>query len=180
LGSFTAFRMTAGLGRVGYRQIQGSFTAFRMTAGLGFFTAFRVTAGLGFFTGFRVTAGLAGRLCSAGEGAEGVLEDVAEEAGALEFHVVAGEPRGDVAESLPDVFGRVEAFDEEGLVLDDGRDGVVAMAIAHVVVVHGVGPAAGAVLIRKVHALVWPGWLALEVLVGVVHVVPPPRGVVWL
>jgi hypothetical protein len=75
---------------------------------------------------------------------------------------------------VPDVVGSVETLDEEGLVLDDRRNGVVAVAKAHVVVVHGEGAAAGAVLVGVVHALVWFGWLALEVFVGLVHGGPPP------
>ena len=107
------------------------------------------------------------------------MQEVAELAGALELHVVAGQACSDQEDRVPDVVGRVEALDEEGLVLDDGRDGVVAVAIAHEVVVHGVAATAGAVLLGAVHALVRFGWLASEVLasevfVGFVHVVPPP------
>jgi hypothetical protein len=108
-----------------------------------------------------------------GEGAEGGLEDVGEEAGALQLHAVAGEAGGDLEDRVPDVVGSVETLDEEGLVLDDRRNGVVAVAKAHVVVVHGEGAAAGAVLVGVVHALVWFGWLALEVFVGLVHDAPP-------
>jgi len=103
---------------------------------------------------------------------------VGELAGALEFHVITGEAGSDLEECVPDVFGRVETLDKEGLVLDDRRDGIVAVAIAHEVVVHGVGAAASAVLVGEMHALVRLGWFASEVFVGLVHVVPP-GGVVF-
>ena len=66
-----------------------------------------------------------------------------------------------------------EALDEEGIVLDDGGDGVGAVLVAHVLVLHGEGVAAGATLLREVHALVRFGWLAREVVVGCCHGTPP-------
>jgi hypothetical protein len=63
----------------------------------------------------------------------------------------------------------VEIFDEEHVVLDHGGDVVGAVGVAHVVVLHGHGAAAGAVVFRLVHALVRFGWFALEILVAVGH-----------
>ena len=114
--------------------------------------------------------------CGAGEVGGGDLEVVEEKAGALEVHAVAGQAGGDVGEGVLDFGAGVEALDEEGIVLDDGRNRVRAVAEAHEVVVHGEGAAAGAVLVGVVHALVRPGWLAREVWIAVVHGGTPP---VW-
>jgi hypothetical protein len=84
--------------------------------------------------------------------------------------VVAGEAGGDIAEGLLDGFVGVERVDEEHVVLDHGGDVVGAVGVAHVIVLHGHGAAAGAVVFRLVHALVRAGWFALEILVGVGHV----------
>jgi len=96
----------------------------------------------------------------------GNLEGVEEEACASEVHAVAGEACGDVGEGFLDGGAVVEALDEEGIVLDDSGDGVGAVLVAHVLVLHGEGVAAGATLLREVHALVRFGWLAREVVVG--------------
>ena len=66
----------------------------------------------------------------------GDLEVVEEEAGALEIHVVAGEAGGDVGERFLERCAVVEMLDEEGSVLDDGRNIVVAVLVADVMVVH--------------------------------------------
>ena len=92
-----------------------------------------------------------------------------EELGAFEVDVVAGEAVGDVTVGLLDGGVRVEIFDEEHVVLDDGGDLVGAVRVAHVFVVHGHGMAAGSVLLVVVHALVRLGWFASEVLVAVGH-----------
>jgi len=83
--------------------------------------------------------------------------------------VVAGEAVGDVAVGFLDGGVRVEVLDEEHVVLDDGGNLVGAVRVAHVLVVHGHGMAAGAVLLVVVHALVGLGRLAAEVLVAVGH-----------
>jgi hypothetical protein len=103
------------------------------------------------------------------EVAHGGGEDLDEEAGALEVHAVAGELAGDLAEGALDVGAGVEGVEQEGLVFDDGEDGVGAVVVAHVLVVHGDGAATGAVLIGMVHALVGFGGFAGEVGVGVGH-----------
>ena len=88
--------------------------------------------------------------------------------------MIAGEAGGDIGEGLLDGGLVVEALDEERVVLNDGGDVVGTVVVAHVLVVHGGGPAAGAVLLRGVYALVWFGWFAVEVFVGRCHAVPPP------
>jgi hypothetical protein len=94
--------------------------------------------------------------------------------------VIAGEAGGDVGESTLDCVVVVEGGDEEGIVLDDGRDVVGAVVVAHVLVVHGGGAAADAGFLGVMHALVRFGRFAVEVFVGVGHgvvlSVPPPRG----
>ena len=90
-----------------------------------------------------------GRLGGAGcaeavEVGGGCLEGVDEQAGAFEVDAVAGEAGSDVGEGLLDGQGAGEIADVEGLVLDDGRDGIAAVGEAHVVVVHGAGAAAPA------------------------------------
>jgi hypothetical protein len=112
-----------------------------------------------------------------GEVAGGDLEDVGEESGALEVHAVRGEAGGEVSEGLLDGGAVGEVRDLEGLVFVDGRDDVVAVGEAHVVVVHGLGAAAAAVVV-VVHALVGAGGLAAEVVVGGWHGVVLPRGYV--
>ena len=87
--------------------------------------------------------------------------------------MVAGEAGGYVGEGLADRGAVIECLDEEGIVLDHGGDVVGAVVVAHVLVVHGGGPAAGSILLGGVHALVRFGWLAVEVLVGSWHVAPP-------
>ncbi len=105
------------------------------------------------------------------------MEDVADEAGALEVDAVGGEAGGGGGEGGLDGGAVVEVGDVEGLVFDDGRDGAVAVAEAHVVVVHGVGAAAAAVVVG-VHALVRDGGFAHEVGVGFgCHGVGTPGGV---
>lgn len=94
---------------------------------------------------------------------EGELEAVEEEGRSFEVHAVAGEARGDVGDGDLDGFAAVEGGELEGFVFDDGRDGFVAVLIAHVFVVHGEGAAAEAGLVEGVHALVGPGWLPPEV-----------------
>ena len=121
--------------------------------------------------------------CGAGVGWQvggGDLEGLEEQAGALEIDVVAGQAGGDVGEGFLDGGAVVEAFDEEGVVLDDGGYVVGAVVVAHVLVVHGGGAAAGAVLVGFVHALVRLGWFAIEVCVGCWHVVPLPGVYVML
>jgi hypothetical protein len=103
------------------------------------------------------------------EVAHGGGEDVDEEAGALEIHAVAGELAGDLSEGALDVVAGVEGFEQEGLVFDDGEDGVGAVVVAHVLAVHGDGAATSAVLVGVVHALVGFGGFAAEVGVGVGH-----------
>ena len=93
-----------------------------------------------------------------------------EELGAFEVDVVAGEAVGDVTVGLLDGGVRVEIFDEEHVVLDDGGDLVGTVGVTHVLVVHGHGMAAGAVLLVVVHALVRLGRLASEVFVVVGHI----------
>jgi hypothetical protein len=110
-----------------------------------------------------------------GEVAGGDLEDVGEESVALEVHAVRGEAGGEVSEGLLDGGAVGEVRDLEGLVFVDGRDDVVAVGEAHVVVVHGLGAAAAAVVV-VVHALVGAGGLAAEVVVGGWHGVVLPRG----
>jgi hypothetical protein len=105
---------------------------------------------------------------------QGTLQVVADEAGAAEVHAVGGEAGDDFEVGALDVVAGVEAVDEEGLIGDDGGDVVVVVGVAHVVVVHGDGAATDAGLVGKVEALMRLGWFALEVLVRVVHVVPPP------
>jgi len=105
---------------------------------------------------------------------EGELEAVEEEGRSFEVHAVAGETGGDVGDGDLDGFAGVEGGEFEGLVLDDGRDGFVAVLIAHVFVVHGEGAAAEAGFVEGVHALVGPGRLPPEVRnVGLGHGVPP-------
>jgi hypothetical protein len=83
--------------------------------------------------------------------------------------VVAGEAGGGGQKGLLDGFVGVERVDEEHVVLDHGGDVVGAVGVAHVVVLHGHGAAAGAVVFRLVHALVRFGWFSLEILVDVGH-----------
>jgi hypothetical protein len=103
------------------------------------------------------------------EVARGGAEEGDEELGALEVDVVAGEAGGDVQKDLLDGGVGVEIVDEEHVVLDHGGDVVGAVGVAHVVVLHGHGAAAGAVVLGLVHALVRFGWFALEILVAVGH-----------
>ena len=110
--------------------------------------------------------GVEGLVGCGGEVAQGVLEDESEQAGAFEVHAVAGQARGDGEQGSLDVVAGVEAVDEEGVVLDDGHDDVVAVGVAHVLVLHGGGAAADAGLVGGVHALVRFGRLALEVSVA--------------
>ena len=104
-------------------------------------------------------AEIAGRAAAGGD----------EELGALQVDVVAGQAVGDVAVGFLDGGVRVEIFDEEHVVLDDGGYLVGAMGVTHVLVVHGHGVTAGSVLLVVVHALVRLGWFASEVLVTVGH-----------
>ena len=104
----------------------------------------------------------------------GDLEDVGEEAGAFEIHTVGCQQRGEVSEGLLDGFAGEVGGDLEGLVLVDRRDGVDAVGVAHVVVVHGAGAAAASVLVVVVHALVRDGGLAAEVGVVGGHAGLPP------
>ena len=92
-----------------------------------------------------------------------------EELGAFEVDVVAGQAVGDVAVGFLDGGVRIEILDEEHVVLDDGGNLVGTVGVAHVLVVHGHGVAAGSVLLVMVHALVGLGWFASEVLVAVGH-----------
>jgi hypothetical protein len=103
------------------------------------------------------------------EVAHGGGEDLDEQAGALEVHAIAGELAGDLSECALDVGAGVEGVELYGLVFDDGQDGVGAVVVAHVLVVHGDGAAAGAVLVGMVHALVGFGGFSAEVGVGVGH-----------
>jgi hypothetical protein len=114
--------------------------------------------------------GLVGR---GGEVAQGVLEDESEQAGAFEVDAVAGQAGGDAEQGALDVVAGVEAIDEERIVLDDGHDDVVAVDVAHVLVLHGGGAAADAGLVGGVHALVRLGRLAHEVFIAGWHGVPP-------
>lgn len=91
------------------------------------------------------------------------------ELGAFEVDAVAGEAVGDVAERLLDGGVGVEVGEQEHVVLDDGRDDVGTVGVAHVVVVHGHGAAAGAVFVRAVVALVRDGGFALVIGVGAGH-----------
>ena len=120
--------------------------------------------------------GVEGLVGCGGEVAQGVLQDEAEQAGAFEVDAVAGQARGDGQQGALDVVAGVEAVDEERIVLDDGHDDVVAVDVAHVLVLHGGGAAADAGLVGGVHALVRLGRLAHEVFVGGWHGVPPPGG----
>ena len=106
---------------------------------------------------------------SVAEVAGGAAAGGDEELGALEIDVVAGQAVGDVAVGFLDGRVGVEILDEEHVVLDDGGDLVGAMRVAHVLVVHGHGAAAGSVLLVVVHALVRLGRFALEVFVVVGH-----------
>jgi hypothetical protein len=101
-----------------------------------------------------------------GEVGAGYLEVLDEERGSLEVDVVAGETGGGVGEGFLDGGAVVEVDDLEGVVLDDGGDLVVAVLVAHVLVVHGDGAAADAVLFGVVHALATAGWFALVVSVN--------------
>ncbi len=103
------------------------------------------------------------------EVAHGGGEDLHEETGALEVHVVAGEAGAELAEGALDVGSGVETFEQEGVVFEHGEDGVGAVVEAHELVVHGDGAAAGSVLFGVVHALVGFGGFAVEVGVGVGH-----------
>jgi hypothetical protein len=103
------------------------------------------------------------------EVAHGGGDDLKEDTGALVVHAIAGHLAGELAEGALDVGAGVEGVDQDGLVFDDGEDGVGAVVVAHVLVVHGDGAAADAVLVGVVHALVGFGGLAGEVGVGVGH-----------
>jgi hypothetical protein len=119
-------------------------------------------------------AGVVG--CSGGRSIKiggGDLQGIDDQAGALEIDAIAGEPGGHVGERLLDDNRARKVDDLEGLILDDGRDGVVAVGETHVVVVHGAGTAAAASF-GGVHALVRNGRLAGEV--GVIGHWGTPRG----
>jgi hypothetical protein len=103
------------------------------------------------------------------EVAGGGAEQGDEQLGAAEVDVVRGQAAGDVAKGFLDGLVGAEVVDEEHVVLDDRRDVVGAVGVAHVVVGHRHAAAAGAVLFRLVDALVRGGWFALEVLVAVGH-----------
>ena len=103
----------------------------------------------------------------------GDLEDVGEEACSFEVHAVGGEQGGELSESVLDGGAGEIGRDLEGLVFIDGRDGFLAVSEAHVVVVHGAGAAAAAVVVG-VHALVGRGGLAFEVGEVRGHRGPPP------
>jgi hypothetical protein len=91
--------------------------------------------------------------------------------------VVTSETGGDLGDGVLDRGTVVEAFDEERVVLEDRGNVVGAVLVAHVLVVHGGGTAAGSIFLGVVHALVRLGWLSLEVFVGCGHGSPlPPRG----
>ena len=103
----------------------------------------------------------------------GDLEDVGEESCSFEVHAVGGEQGGEFSEGVLDVGAGEVGWDLEGLVFVDRRDGVLAVGEAHVVVVHGAGAAAAAV-VEVVHALVGCGRLAFEVGEVGGHGGPPP------
>jgi hypothetical protein len=90
------------------------------------------------------------------------LEGLEDESGSLEVHVIAGQAGGYVGDGLLDDGAVVEPGDEEGVVLEDGRDVVVAVVEAHDLVVHGGGAAAGSVLFGVVHAAVRASWVEQE------------------
>jgi hypothetical protein len=94
---------------------------------------------------------------------EGELEAVEEQGRSFEVHAVAGETGGDVGDGDLDGFAGVERGEFERLIFNDGRDGFIAVLVAHEFVVHGEGAAAEAGLIKGMHALVGPGWLPPEV-----------------
>jgi len=125
--------------------------------------------GCGLGGGNAVLVALAG-----GEAGGRDLDGLEQEAGALEVHVVAGEAGGDIADGLLDGVVVEEVFEEEGIVFEDGADVVATVLVAHELVVHGAAAAAGAILLREVHALMGFGWLAVEVGIGYRHRVPPP------
>ena len=92
----------------------------------------------GGFVGGEASGGDGGLIAFVGvEVGGGDLEIVKEQAGALEIHAVAGQAGGDVGKRFLERGAVVEVLDEEGIVLDDGRNVVVAMLVADVLVVHG-------------------------------------------
>jgi len=104
-----------------------------------------------------------------GEVGDGDLEGLEEQAGPLEIHAVAGETGRNLGDGVLDGGAVVEALDEEWVVLDDGGNVVVVVGVAHVLVVHGGAPTAGAIFLGIVHALVGFGRLSVEVLEGCGH-----------
>jgi len=94
---------------------------------------------------------------------EGELEAVEEQGRSFEVHAVAGETGGDVGDGDLDGFAGVERGEFERLIFNDGRDGFIAVLVAHEFVVHGEGAAAEPGLVEGVHALVGPGRLPPEV-----------------
>jgi len=114
------------------------------------FNDFRERLWCGFGGGFRCGLSFGGCVAEVGGGD---LEDVGEEACTFEVHAVGGEQGGEFSEGVLDVGAGEVGWDLEGFVLVDGRDGVLAVGEAHVVVVHGAGAAAASVVV-VVHALV--------------------------
>jgi hypothetical protein len=107
----------------------------------------------------------------------GSLDDLDEEAGAFEVHLVAGEAGGDLEVGLLDVVAGVEAFEQVRVVGDDGGDVLLAVLVAHELVVHGgVAAAVALALLEFMHALMRLGWFAPEVFVSIVHGYTPPGG----
>ena len=86
--------------------------------------------------------------------AEGVVDAFEHEFGAAEVHAVAGQAGGDFADGALDGGAVVEVGEVVGRVLDDGGDGVAAVVETDVLVVHGGGAAAVAVVFVAVGALV--------------------------
>jgi hypothetical protein len=142
---------------------------FRERLWCGFGDGFRCGFGDGFRCGFGdgFRAGLSFLGWVIAEVGGGDLEDVGEESGSFEVHAVGGEQGGEFSEGVLDGGAGEVGRDLEGLVFVDGRDGVLAVGEAHVVVVHGAGAAAAAVGGMVVHALVRDGWFAAEVVVAV-------------
>ena len=94
-----------------------------------------------------------------GEVGAGGLKVLDQERGSFEVDIVAGEACGDVCESGLKGGAVVEVGDLEGVVFEHGGD-VGTVLVAHELVVHGDGAAAGSVFLGLVLALAAVGWFA--------------------
>jgi hypothetical protein len=101
--------------------------------------------------------------------ADGIVDALEDDFGAAEVHAVAGQAGGDFADGALDGGAGVEIGQVVGGVFDDGGDGVAAVVETDILVVHGGGAAAVAVVFVAVSALVRFGGFAGEVGEGVGH-----------